>query len=384
MDSSGDDISPPYYFFVLPAFFIYAWLLFLPPLLFIVWLCLICPVLACMSCFCRPRLKWIYKYVDKIVRRVFRFVESREVKDNDGVKVPRFVMFGYLAPPMFTFYLFFLCLVTICYTLAGFFNSFLIDITDICSPYDEYSCFTSEGERVSKPVERPTDSSELTCFNDTEFNCFMFVYDTEGGVTHAAALLTLSWLIIFVMIWVILKCSGGQGSGCHVPCCCCPRGRWWCSCGCRCILTVLLQGFLLIVPQCFILSPFFDEYIALLFKNYLNLDTTGAFVTSDSLKLLHVATMITFGVFVPWCWFKKVPSPSEAGADSARTEAETGDTARRDDQQSQAEAGQRQENGLRHEDAEKRKTDEEHMPTQVRIGKTKSVSGSIDLEMYPV
>ena len=348
MDSYDDGSKPHYLFYFIPAYLMVVWLLLLQPLLFLVWVFVICPILACMSFFCRPRLKKVYKYIDKIVKQVFRFVESREVKDDDGIKIPRFVVFGYLAPPVFTFYLFFLCLVTACFTLAGFFNSFLIDVSDICSPYDEYQCFTLEGEPVSKPIERPTNSSELTCFNQTDVNCFMFVYDTETGIAHAAALLTFSWIIILVMLWLLLKCSGGQGSGCYLPCL--AQRRCWCSCGLRCIITVLFQAFVLFVPQLLLLSPFFNEYVASLFKNYLNLDTTGQFFSSDSLKLLHISAMLMYGVFVPWCWFKKVPTKDEDSSDKAKREQEAGD--------------------------------ENHEPTQVHVSITRPVAEPTEIEMH--
>ena len=41
-----------------------------------------------------------------------------------------------------------------CYTLTGFFNSFFIDVTDICSLYDGYKCFTLDGEVVNKSIKR--------------------------------------------------------------------------------------------------------------------------------------------------------------------------------------------------------------------------------------
>lgn len=353
--NSEDHTQPHFLFYVIPAYLTVLWLLFIQPLLLIAWLFVVCPILV----FCRPRLKKVYKYITKIVTSIFRFVHLREVKDEDGIKVPRFILFGYLAPPVFTYYLFFLCVVTVFYTLAAFWNAFLIDITDICSPYDEYNCFTSEGEMISKPLERPTNSSDLTCFNQTKVNCFMFVYHTEEGVAVAAALLTLSWIIILSLTWLILKCSGGQGSGCFLPCCCCPRGRCWCSCGCRCIVTLFFQGALLIIPQCFVLAPFYDNYIALLFKNYFNLDTTGEFLSSDSLKLLHISSMLMYGVFVPWCWFKKVP-PEEANQNTEEREAEAGQ------QQDEAQVDNAQ--GLK----------------QVYVSNTGGITDSLDMEVFHV
>ena len=308
--------QPGYLFYFIPAMISVLWLVLIQPCLFCMWLCGVAPVLWCMSCCCKRKLKKIYKYIVKFTTAIFRFVETREVSDEDGIKAPRFIIFGYIAPPAYTFHLFFLCIVTSCFTLVGFWNAFLLDTSDICNPYDDFNCFTIDGERVEKPLERPTNSSELTCFNQTEVQCFMFAYDTESGITMGAALLTISWITIFVLTWMILKCSGGRGSGCYIGCprrCC--RRRCWCSCGCRCVVTLLFQSVLLVVPQIFLLGPFIDFTLATVYKNYFNIDTTAsvnAIISSDTLKLMHISAIILNGVFVPWCWVKKVP-PNPSG-----------------------------------------------------------------------
>lgn len=315
--------QPGYLFYFIPALTSVLWLALIQPCLFCMWLCVVAPVLSCMSCFCKRRMRKIYKYIVKFTTTIFKFVETREVSDESGTKVPRFIVFGYIAPPAYTFYLFFLCIVTSCFTLIGFWNAFLMKTSDICNPYDEFNCFT-DGEKVEKPIERPVNSSMLTCFNQTKVQCFMFAYDTESGVTVAAALLTISWLTIFFLTWLILKCSGGRGSGCF---CGCPRGccwrRCWCSCGCRCVLTVLFQAVLMVVPQIFLLGPFFDYTLATIYHNYFNLDTvdtTSAIISSDALKLMHISSIVLYGVFVPWCWFKKVPVPgSDEQQDAVKT-----------------------------------------------------------------
>ena len=280
-------------------------LLAVKPLMVLVSLLVILPVLACMNCRCKARFKKIYKFIDKTVTFIFPFLTRKKVKDDEEVSVSRFIVFGYVAPPVFTYYVFFLCVVTLFDALAAFLNGFLIDVTNICNPYDEYDCFTVEGELVSKPLERPSNSSQLTCFNQTTVNCFKFMFDTEEGVTMAASLLTFSWVIILCLLWLILKCSGGRGPGCFLPCFCCPKGRFWCSCGRRCIITVLLQVAVFIIPQNLILLPHYSDRLSLAFKNYFDVDTTGEFLAADTVKLLHISSILTYGVLVPWCWFKR-------------------------------------------------------------------------------
>ena len=308
MDDSDFINHPPYLLYVIPLYLTNIWLQGVQLLMFPFWLLVVFPVLACMNCCCKSSLKKVYKLIDKTIATTFKFLNWRRVKDDERMKVPRFIVFGYLAPPAFTFYLFFLCVMTGCYVLAAFWSGFLIDTTDICNPYDDYNCFTAKGKLVSKPIERPINFSELTCFNQTSVSCFKFVYNVQEGITLAATVLIVSWVIILVLTWLLLKCSGGQGSGCYLPCRCCRKGRCWCSCGCRCIITLIFQLVLFFVPFFTVLLPFSNTSFALLFKNYFSLDTTGDFLSSDSIKLLHISTIIIYGVFVPWCCFKREPS----------------------------------------------------------------------------
>ena len=131
--------------------------------------------------------------------------------------------------------------------------------------------------------------------------------------------------------------------------------------------------FLFLVPQCFIVSPFVDAFIAHLFKNYLNLDTTSDFLSSDSLKLLHISTMLMYGVFVPWCWFKKAPL-TEPTSKKAR---ETEDKALEEDKQWQMEEGQQHGANRRQEEENDSKTNVDQEPSHVCVSKTKSTSESI-------
>ena len=351
-----------YLVYAILAYLTEIWLLGVLPVMFLIWILVVFPVLACMNCHCKVHLRKLYTYIDKVITAIFWFVTKKEVEDDDmTVNVSQFVVFGYLAPPVFTLYLFFLCVVTACYALAAFWSAFLIDMTDICNPYDDYNCFTAQGEMVSKPIERPSNSSQLTCFNQTPVNCFKFVYNIEEGITMAASVLTLSWIIILCLIWLVLKCSGGQSSGCFLHCRCCPKGRCWCSCGCRCIITVLFQVALFIFPHGIVLLPFYNKCIALFFENYLNVDTTGDFLSSDSIRLLHIASLFLFGVFVPWCWFKRQPP---GGADCDEEEEEVTRT-----------EGRRVEEGPA--DAELQE------PIQVCVSGTEA-SESLQLEVFPV
>ena len=81
------------------------------------------------------------------------------------------------------------------------FNTFLT-VSDKYNPYDGLNCFGYYNNGSEFEV---TSEEQAEMDNVTGISCYGWNFDIAGGIRHAAAILTLSWILSSIALWIKLQ-----------------------------------------------------------------------------------------------------------------------------------------------------------------------------------
>ena len=171
-----------------------------------------------VGCTCYPQ--------DKMMRIVFPYIRK---SGNHNV------IYGFIIPNIKFHFCYLVCVVAIT-LLDMLFNVVIITSTKY-NPYDDLDCFRycNNGSIIKVESEEQADMDNVT------IRCYGWNLDIAGGIGHAAAILTLSWISVSVALWVKLnlfhKADNGKKNGtCFI------KALGYCGY----VILILLQLFLIV------------------------------------------------------------------------------------------------------------------------------------------
>ncbi|XP_019857325.1 PREDICTED: uncharacterized protein LOC109585632 [Amphimedon queenslandica] len=136
---------------------------------------------------------WIYFTPERVLRKVFPYIRE---SGND------ITIFGYIIQKkLFKGQWIYTMYVIAWILFIVLFNTFLT-ISTKYDPYDGLNCFGyyDNGSELKVTSEEQAESE-----NVTGISCYGLNFDIAGGIGHAGAILTLSWLFSSIVLWIKLK-----------------------------------------------------------------------------------------------------------------------------------------------------------------------------------
>ena len=147
-------------------------------------------VLLIVGCIYYTRIK---STPEKMLKKVFPYIKK------SGSHI---VIFGFIIPKKcITFHFIYMALVVKSVLFVVLYNTFLTT-SNTYSPHDGLDCtaFYTNGSKLEVTSEEQAESE-----NVTEIRCYGWNTDIAGGIGHAAAILTLSWLFVSIVLWIKLN-----------------------------------------------------------------------------------------------------------------------------------------------------------------------------------
>ena len=137
---------------------------------------------------------WICFTPERMLRKVFPYIRE---SGND------ITIFGYIIKKKFVILIHWMytVYVIVWILLIALFNTFLTYSTKF-NPYDGLDCF---GYYDNGSEFEVTSEEQENMENVTEIRCYGWNFDIAGGIGHAGAIMTLSWLLVSIVLWIKLK-----------------------------------------------------------------------------------------------------------------------------------------------------------------------------------
>ena len=235
--------------------------------------------------------KKLIKKTHILVFQTTQSVYSRFVKVDRSAKVPRFIIFDYIAPISFTY---------------------LILYTGIMIVINMFYMFWAVALSSVKE-EIPCDNSSPPNITD----CVKLSIDINGGISAATSLFLSIVLVYTLTLKILLKVSGGKQS-------CqsltggdkCSKNLFW-----RVALTISVQLFFIFVAK----------FVFIAYWGKSNFDPAFIpFNRANAYTFSLLIDVVCFALLTPWCYFEKIEPKEEEQA----TEMESLDTYKKIDETS--------------------------------------------------
>ena len=207
-------------------------------------------------------------WVFHVAKYIFKFLKTDKSKRS-----PRFIVCGYIAPVIYTYFLLYVLVIVSVYSLTLFWEvAFKTNIKYV-----------------------PCNS---TADDDSSLDCAEITIQIGDGIGAALACLLFSIFLLAVETRLLLTCSGGK-----INC----RNRFGCNKTFyifRIVTLISCQVILPIVSRLLFYAFLFDV-------NFGVSEDEGAAIDENGITYLAVIVdTLSIGLLMPWCLFKKINSQS--------------------------------------------------------------------------
>ena len=165
---------------------------------------------------------------DKMMRIIFPYIRK---SGNHNV------IYGFIIPNIKLHFYYMVYIVAL--TLLDMLFNAVITTSNRYNPYDDLDCF---GYCKKGSIIKVESEEQAEMDNVTDIRCYGWNTDIAGGIGHAAALLTLSWVFVSIALWVKLNLFHKAKNGIKNGPTCFKKALGWCG---RVIL-ILVQVFLIV------------------------------------------------------------------------------------------------------------------------------------------
>ena len=214
-------------------------------------------------------LSKINTWVFHVAKCIFKFLKTDKSKRS-----PRFIVFGYIAPVIYTYFLLYVLMIVSVYSLTLFW---------------EFG-FTKNIKYV------PCNS---TADDDSSLDCAKITIQIGDGIGAAIACLLFSIFLLTIETRLLLTCSGGK-----INC----RNRFGCN------KTFYIFRIVTLI-SCQVILPIVSRslFYAYLFDVNFGVSEDSSTDANDENAITYLAVIVdtlSLGLLMPWCLFMKMESQS--------------------------------------------------------------------------